>query len=133
SFDATETTATTASQFHANYNTPCADFTAAGLMTSAACPDNGSPPAPAGSSAVPSADITSSTAQTCGGSGSSGAVSHGTFTQAPGAFKLFGPSGSSVGTIAYLTQNVGSGTGACSTTVRIAFSIGGSSSQTVVL
>jgi hypothetical protein len=149
SYDATETTDTSCPQskvddntivscltshslspFHANYSNPCADLGTLG----GGCTTNGSAPTPTGlTGSIPAADITSAAAQNCGGAGSTGNVHNGTFTQIPGAFKIFGPSGSSVGTVSYKSQNVGSGTGQCTTTVDIAFTMGGSGQQTAVL
>jgi uncharacterized repeat protein (TIGR01451 family) len=144
SFDATETTSTACPQpfgsgcpappgFHANYSTPCADLVPGGTMSSADCPDNGTAPTPRSSSAIPPADVSSAPAQICGGSGSTGNVHNGTFTQLPGSFQLFGPSGSTIGTVSYVSQNVLSGTGTCTTTVSVTFNVGGSGTPTVVL
>ncbi|HVS41783.1 MAG TPA: hypothetical protein VMU20_05885, partial [Candidatus Dormibacteraeota bacterium] len=144
SYDATETTSTACAQpfgsgcptppgFHANYNNPCADLVPGGSMSATDCPDNGTAPAPRATSPVPLADVSSAAAQTCGGSGSTGNVHNGTFTQQPGTFDLFGPSGSTIGTATYLSQNVVSGTGMCMTTVSLPFTIGGSGTQTIVL
>ena len=152
SYDATESTSTSCSQtavdgsfvatpgptcpappgFHANYDNPCADLAAPGIITSG-CAFDGTQVVAAGSKAIPAADVTSPTAQNCGGSGSTGAVAGGTFSQISGSFKIFGPSGSSVTGVSYVSQNVPGGTGQCSTTVQVSFTIGGSGSQTVVL
>jgi fimbrial isopeptide formation D2 family protein len=153
SYDATETTSTacpqpstdhyatgcapppTGSALHANYSNPCADLQAGGVMSSG-CTTDGTAPTPTATSAIPAVD-TSAAAQTCGGSGSTGNVHNGTFTQQPGTFDLFGPSGSSVGTVSYVAQNTVSGTGQCSTTVAVQFCIesctAGTGSATVVM
>jgi hypothetical protein len=107
SFDATETTSGTPTTFHANNNNPCADLVAAGQMTSGQCV----PSSPTASQAIPPAALAN-----C--NGSSGTVP----SQTAGAFKMFGPAGSTFGTPAYTNENVPSGSGQCSTTMTIAFS-----------
>ena len=133
SYDATETTSSTASPLHANYNNPCVDKVNSALNSSGTMgAECGSPPTPAAFASFPAADI-SAGAQTCGGAGSTGNVHNGTFTQVPGALKLFGPAGSTVGPITYTSQNAPSGTGQCTTTVSVPFNVGGASNASLVL
>ncbi|HEV2216163.1 MAG TPA: hypothetical protein VGV88_01200 [Candidatus Dormibacteraeota bacterium] len=132
-FDGTETTSPTASTFNANYNNPCADevYASPSQMALTDC-EHGAPGStvatPTGTAgAVPSADL--SAAADCS------AGINGTFTgsQVPGSVKIFGPNGSNVGAVTYVGQNVASGSGQCTTTVKISFTIGGSGSMNVVL
>jgi hypothetical protein len=117
SFDATETTSTTANQFHRNNSNPCKD-----ILPAAQC----TPSSPISTLAVtgpPALALTN-----CAGSA-------GTFPSAnlvPGAFKAFGPSGTSLGSMAYVNQNAVSGTGQCSTGIRITLNIGVANSPIVI-
>jgi len=117
---------------NANYNNPCADevYASPSLMKLPDC-EKGAPlstvATPTGSAGtIPTADF--------GGADCSSGIK-GTFngTQVPGSVKVFGPSGSTVGNVAYVGQNAPSGSGQCTTTVQISFAIGGSGSQNVVL
>jgi uncharacterized repeat protein (TIGR01451 family) len=137
------------SPLNADYSNPCADLSGGGLMLTTDCPDNGSAASPTGSpgsvpATCPSTDTTAqcnllnltaiSQGATCGGAGSSGTVHAGSgFTQLSGAFKIFGPSGTTVTGVSYSSQNVLSGTSTCITTVHVQFDIGGSGTETVVL
>ncbi len=111
SFDGTETASTTPTTVNngqvvnANNSNPCAD-----LITEA---ENCNPSAPTSLSPIPAANMVS-----CGGA-------PGTFagTQEPGTIDLFGPSGSAITGVTYLSQNVLSGTGTCTTTVQVSFSV----------
>jgi hypothetical protein len=107
SFDATETTSGTPTTFHANNNNPCADLVTAGQMTSGQCV----PSSPTATQPIPPAALAN-----C--NGSAGTVP----SQAAGAFKMFGPAGSTFGTPVYTNENVPSGSGQCSTTMTISFS-----------
>jgi hypothetical protein len=107
SFDATETTSGTPTTFHANNNNPCADLVTAGQMTSGQCV----PSSPTATQPIPPAALAN-----C--NGSAGTVP----SQAAGAFKMFGPAGSTFGTPLYTSENATSGSGQCSTTMTIAFS-----------
>jgi hypothetical protein len=107
SFDATETTSATPTQFHANNNSPCADLVVAGQMDAAQC-----------ASPVSSLPVNSATLTNCGGSAG------GPISQAPGSFKLYGPAGSTLDSMQYFNQNALSGTGQCNTTVQLTFHIG---------
>jgi hypothetical protein len=114
SFDATETTSSTPTTFHANNNNPCAD-----KLPAADC----TPSAPDDSFAVPPAALTN-----C-------ATSTGTppATQIPGSFKIWGTNSPDIQNASYPSggQNVVSGTGQCTTSVDITFTTGGAG--TVVL
>jgi hypothetical protein len=126
SYDATETTSNTPTQFHANYNTPCADlvFASPSLMSSQDCAN---PPVPKASVAVPAADLAGG--KTCGGAHSLAS----TPTQAAGSIKLLGATGSAITDLHYVSENVPSGQGTCSTTVSVTFTMGGAGSQNVIL
>lgn len=113
SFDGTETTSTSPTTVNgqvvnANNNNPCAD-----LITET---ENCNPSAPASSRPIPSADLAG--ASSCD-------AAPGTFsgTQEPGAIDLFGPQGSAITGVTYLSQNVLSGTGTCTTTVQVSFTV----------
>ncbi|MBO0730776.1 MAG: hypothetical protein J2P57_16080, partial [Acidimicrobiaceae bacterium] len=116
SFDGTETTATstTSSQgtiIQANNNNPCSDLVAAGGMAGDCTPSD-----PQGSAPIPAADFAGQTG--CGGA-------PGTFTgtQTPGSIDLFGPTGSAITGVTYLSQNVPAGGGTCTTTVQVSFTV----------
>ena len=131
SYDATETTSSTTSSsqgtiIHANNSNPCADLAAAGQFPWACTPS-----APQGAGNFPPVTFTGPGGQTnCGGS-------PGTFTgtQIPGAMSLFGPPGSAIDSVSYQSENVVSGTGTCTTTVQVIFTVSQdiSTSQSVVL
>ncbi len=123
SYDATEKTDTAPTTIgappiviHANNSSPCADLVNATQFVGETC----NPAAPASSTATPAADF--SNHNTGGHTGETNCgTAGGVFTgaQAPGLFKLYGP-----GTLAaasYVSQNVVSGTGQCTTTVSIPF------------
>jgi hypothetical protein len=117
SFDATETTSPTATVLHANNNDPCSDILPA-------C----NPAAPTGSGIIPNPTLVN-----CGGSLGT-APNLITGSDSARRIKIWGPSGSGITAISYLHENVPSGQGQCSTTVKISFSVGGNaSSNTVVL
>lgn len=110
SYDATETTSTTATSigsviFHANNSSACQDLVNAGEMAQGDCV----PGTPVSSIAVPAAQIAN-----CGGS-------LGTFsgTQAAGDIKAYGPGGTSLTGFTYDSQNVGTAT--CETTFTLSF------------
>src|SRR5512143_3943163 len=105
SFDATETTSPISTTFHANNSDPCTD-----KITGC------NPSAPNDSFPVPAATLVN-----CGGSA-------GTFSgsQVPGAFKIWGNNSPDITNVAYVSENVVSGTGQCSTSVAITFTTAGS-------
>ncbi len=111
SVNATETFSTNPSIFHANNNNPCLD-----KLTTCI------PAAPAGSIPVPPA-----TPVNCGGSS-------GTFagSQIPGKIYIYGPSGTTLDSFTYTSQNVVQGTGQCSTYVELAFHSGSGGSTVVI-
>ncbi len=124
SYDATEasgtaTTSVNGTIVNANNNNPCSDLVAAGTF---AGEENCTPAAPQSSMPFPAAQLVA-----C--DGAPGAF---TGTQEPGAMSLFGPSGSAITGISYVSQNVVSGQGTCTTTVQVSFTvphtIGGSKS-----
>jgi hypothetical protein len=112
SFDATETTSPTATQFHANNNDPCGDVLSSGCI----------PSAPQESAPIGAAQLIN-----CGGSA-------GTFTgsQVAGAIKLFGNALTGTATFAYLAENVSQGGGECSSSGRVSFNTIGTD-QTIVI
>lgn len=117
SYDATETPSTTPTSVdgvivNANNINPCAD-----LMSS----EEGQcdPTAPTSAMPIPAVQISGTGGEeACGGA-------PGTFTgaQEPGSMDLFGPAGSAISGISYLSQNVLSGTGTCTTTVQVTFTV----------
>jgi hypothetical protein len=131
SFDSTETTSTATSSsqgtiIHADNNNPCADLVAASQF-----PWPCTPSSPQGVGTFPAVQFSGAGGETgCG-------TSPGTFTgtQVPGTVDLFGPSGSAITGVSYPSQNVSSGTGDCSTTVQVTFTVpqAVSSTQSVVL
>src|SRR5262249_43353290 len=98
---------------HANNSNPCADVASlpAGQCT---------PAAPVAQLPIPPPNF----GTVCGTAGTF------TGTQVPGAFKMWGPGGSTFTGFTYLSQNV-SAFGACTTTLSITFSI--PAAQTVVI
>jgi hypothetical protein len=131
SYDATETTSSTPTSsqgtvIHANNNNPCADLVAAGQFPWAC-----TPAAPQGAGQIPPVTFTGPGGQTgCGGA-------PGTFTgtQIPGTIDLFGPAGSAITGVTYLTENAPQGGGTCRTTVQVSFTVPQNigSNQNVVL
>ena len=111
SFDATETTSSTGSTFHANNNDPCAD-----KLPAANC----SPSSPADSFPVPAATLVN-----CASSTGTPPAS-----QVSGSFKIFGANSPDITAVNYVSQNVVSGT-QCSTSIAITFTTSGAG--TVVL
>jgi len=120
SFDATETTSTTASTLHANNNNPCGDLVLAGQMPAAQC----TPSTP-----VSSVSVGAATLANCGGSSGTPPA------QPPGSFKMWGLAGSLLTGMTYTAQNTPAGQGQCSTTIRLSFSVPSaiSTSQAIVL
>src|SRR5260370_23552504 len=132
SFDATETTSPNGTTFHRNDSNPC--FDVLGTSVGSGCTSPGTPPIPASTFTVPLADLGGET--TC--AGASGPVTPP--TQVAGAFKIFAPTASSAtlsaASYAAGLQNVVSGTGQCSTTMNVTFSLTGAApagAWTVVL
>jgi len=113
SFDATETTSTTPTAQHANNNDPCSD-----ILPSGEC----NPASPAGSFVVPAATLVN-----CAGSTGTPPA------QIPGSFKIYGPTGTTITGLSYVSENVVSGSGQCSTTMQVNFTVGGSGTPTVVI
>jgi len=113
SFDATETTSTTPTAQHANNNDPCSD-----ILPSGEC----NPASPAGSFVVPAATLVN-----CAGSTGTPPA------QIPGSFKIYGPTGTTITGLSYVSENVVSGSGQCSTTMQVDFTVGGSGTPTVVI
>jgi hypothetical protein len=116
SFDTTETTSASPSPFHANNNNPCADVAS---LPASQC----TPAAPVAQIPVPPAAL-GNPGTICGTAGTFAGA------QVPGAFKMWGPPGSSFTDVAYLSQNV-SAFGACTTTMSITFFV--PVAQTVVI
>jgi hypothetical protein len=112
SFDATETTSPTPTQFNANANDPCGDVLSSGCTPS---------------SPQKTAPIGAATLVNCGGSA-------GTFTgsQVAGAIKLFGNALTGTATFGYLAQNVSQGGGECSSSGRVTFSTIGDHQDVVI-
>jgi hypothetical protein len=111
SYDATETTESTATPPHANKNNPCLDLVQAGQMASGDCN-------PTSVRAGNKSEIPIPTLTDCGESKGTGP----NLKSSPGNVVIFGPSGTSLGTVTYKEQNVPpSGTGKCSTLVNITF------------
>jgi uncharacterized repeat protein (TIGR01451 family) len=144
SYDATEqttpgTTSVGTAIIHANNNSPCSDLVSANQMPSAWCGTTynssrvqTSPANPVVTTAAPHENFGSGAGgeQGCGGAG-------GTFsgTQQAGTIDLFGPSGSTMGPAAITSDNAPSGTGQCTSTVSLTFSIPSAltSTQSVVI
>ena len=105
SFDATETTSPTASTFNRNDSNPCFDILG---TASGQCTAPGTAPTPVSTLAVPSATLVN-----CAGSAG------GPITQQPGSFKAFGPTGTTLTSASYVTQNSVAGTGQCDTSMSI--------------
>ena len=98
----------------ANNSNPCSDLVAAGQFPWACTPAN-----PQDTGSFPAVQMTGTGGEAgCGGS-------PGTFsgTQVPGGVELFGPAGSAINSITYPSQNVLSGTGRCTTTVEVRFTV----------
>ena len=121
SVNGTETFSVTSSASNYNNNNPCID-----IVPSSSC----SPSKPIGSTATPIENFGSGT----GGEKSCGS-SLGTFsgTQVPGKILLWGPIGSSITGATITSDNVLSGTGQCSTTVKVVFTVGGTGTANIVL
>lgn len=121
SFDTTESTANSASAFHANQSDPCGDVVASGQMAASDCIKS----QPVSSLAVPAG---------MAGADSPSCKATGTFsgTQLPGAFKLYGPVNSKI-----TGMSLGTATpfgGGCVVNVNLSFSLtGGGSSNDVVI
>jgi len=116
SFDATETTSSTATALHANNNDPCGDVLSSGCT----------PSSPHASAAIPGAPTTALV--NCGGSAGTAP----TLASSPGSIKLFGTAVTGSATFSYLAQNTPSGNGQCSTSARVSFSTTGTD-QTIVI
>src|SRR5206468_940458 len=99
SFDATETTATSAGAFNPNYNNPCQDLVDHGDMPQS----TGSSAPGAQVAAKDSSSIPPATLANCGGSAGASPA------QQPGVVEIFGPAGTTVGTPAYTDENNPSG------------------------
>src|SRR5262249_22550598 len=125
SFDATETTSTTAGPENRNNSNPCFDLLGSG--SGSGCTAPGTPPTPAATTPVPSADLAGQ--KNCNGASSLST----TPTQVPGSFKLFAPTAAGAtmtGTAAqYVSQNVTQGGGVCDTKISITFSLSGTPSS----
>ena len=119
SFDTTESTSpATASSGgtleHADHANPCSQLVAAGAF-----PWPCTPSAPQGSFAIPRVAFG-------GAHGENGcASSPGSYrgAQEPGAMKLFGPAGSTITDVSYAQQNTLTGSGGCTTTVQVTFTV----------
>lgn len=115
SFDATETTALAATTFHRNNNNPCVDIL--GSASGSGCSAIGTPVTTPSTVPIGAATLTN-----CGGSA-------GTFfgtqptDQAVSVFAPTAAGATSTGTLTYTAQNTPSGTGQCSTTVKIHFTL----------
>jgi hypothetical protein len=105
SFDATETTSPAGTQLNRNDNNPCFD-----ALGTSGCTSPGTAPTPVAILAVPSAILTD-----C--AGSSGTIPG----QLPGSFNAFGPTGTTLTSATYVSQNVVAGTDQCSTTIQLNF------------
>ncbi len=113
SVNGTETFSTTPTTFHANNNSPCADKLPASQCT---------PANPAGFVAIPPATLVN-----CNGA-------TGTFTsvQIPGKVFIWGSPGTTLDSFTYTAQNLPSGSGQCSTSVRLGFHSGTGGSTVVI-
>ena len=136
SYDGTETTASSPTSvgstiIHANNNNPCQDLVKAGQMTLAQCNPSSLPATQKVAAPAENFGPTSSGGQqNCGGAG-------GTFSgsQVPGTIDLFGPSGSTMDSAAVTADNVAGGTGQCTSTVTLKFTLSQaiSASQAIVI
>ena len=114
SFDATETTSSTATLLHANNNDPCGDLLT-GPLASECTP--GSPTA--------SLHIPDPTLENCADSaGTAPNLISG--SDSDRRMKIWGPANTQITAMSYPRQNVLSGTNNCSTTLKISFTVGGS-------
>ena len=124
SFDATETTGS-ATSTNANQNNPCADVLPSGECT---------PGSPANTYPIPAATFftagPSGTAAACSLSASDPLVPYS--GQQAGDIAMFGPSGSSIDGISYISQNVPQSSG-CYTTFAVNFSVPSSVSSTATI
>ena len=123
SFDATETTGA-ATALHANSNNPCADILTGSLASQC------TPATPTGKLVIPSPTLAN-----CGGSaGTAPSMITGSDPNGERAMKIWGPASTNVTAMTYLSENAVSGTGQCSTTLKISFTVGGAApANTVVL
>src|SRR4029453_11638815 len=112
SFDATETTSPTPTQFNANANDPCGD-----VLSSGCTPSSPQKTAPIGAATL------------VHGGGSAGTF---TGSQVAGAIKLFGNALTGTATFGYLAQNVSQGGGECSSSGRVTFSTIGDHQDVVI-
>src|SRR5919201_2196640 len=114
SFDATETTSSTATLLHANNNDPCGDLLT-GPLASECTP--GSPTA--------SLHIPDPTLENCADSaGTAPNLISG--SDSDRRMKIWGPANTQITAMSYPRENVLSGTNNCSTTLKISFTVGGS-------
>jgi hypothetical protein len=126
SYDATETTSTTATPIHANNNNPCVDVLGSGANSG--CTAAGTPPTPASTVAVPAAALSSQ--RTCDAASGLPTVP----TQAAGHFSLFAPTaaGAALTSAAYVSQNVEQGNGTCTTTIDVTFTVANATPELVI-
>ncbi len=108
SYDATETTSATATPIHANHNSPCLDLVQAGEMESGDCNPTSVPAEH--KSAIPVPTLTD-----CGESEGTAP----TLASSPGNVVIFGPTGTSLGTLTYGTE--AEGKGSCSEFLSVKF------------
>jgi hypothetical protein len=119
SFDATELTAAATGDsgstvVQADHSNPCAQLVATGAF-----PWNCISAAPQSSYPIPRVTLSGSHGeQAC-------ASAPGTFegTQQPGAMKLYGPAGSAIDKVSYLVQDTRTGSGQCTTVVKVTFTV----------
>ena len=123
SYDATETTSTSASQFYKNNHNPCSDLA---IIPSAWCIPTSLPAAQ--KITVPPADFAGANLANCS--------VNGTFkgTQQAGTIDIFGPPGTAFTGIAYTEQNV-SNSGGCDSAIIVQFTlpVGLTSGQDVLI
>jgi len=127
SFDATETTSPTPTPVHANNNNPRFDIL--GSTAGSGCTAPGTPPTPASTFPVPSADLADQ--RTCDGASGLPTVP----AQVPGVFSLFAPTVAAAAFTGapYVSQNVVSGTGTCTTTIDLSFHVTNAAASAVVV
>jgi len=144
SFDGTETTSPTPTSFgstiiHANNNSPCQDLVNQGLMLSSSC---GSTYSSSGTQLTPATPVSTTPAPAEIFTGAGGATNCGGApgiytgpTTSRGNIALFGPTGSSLKSATITADNVLSGTGQCTSTVDVAFTLpaGFDSSKSIVI
>jgi hypothetical protein len=116
SYDATETTSPTATLLNRNDNNPCFD-----VLGTTGCTSPGIAPSPVSTLPVPLATLAN-----CAGSAGTAP------SQLAGSFAAFGAGGTTLNSATYLSENIVSGSGQCSTTMQINFTEGAANSPIVI-